>query len=345
MAQGQGNYPPRNLWPTIAPGPPKIKLGKKADESEEEDEGGLCSYCKKYFETDSKFLCHVTKSRLCQTAHEPELIATIKRKCRLKSKRKWFKGAYNSHIREERKEQRKKNIQTFGKANPNYVKKVERETFAGTTFWELFNDTWKACYQEARKVLVNIALNHELPKEISMEINEEALDEAFSKVFWAFNEAQKQDYVSEIKALEAGLSRMEALYEQSRAKEYSERQDYWRVCKSNKIFETLFVYAIDKAFSQFYLDDKFKNCFTKAHDRTLDLIFLDLVTKEHYFQYDSEKELEDQLYSTFKRFFTEEMKKQSIESGLQEELKSFISQRIEKRFKSNGLNFDKSLGQ
>ena len=62
----------------------------KTRHNDEKEEPGSCCFCKKRFETLAKFLRHVSHSKLCLNAHDPDIIHHLKEKSRKKSKRKWY---------------------------------------------------------------------------------------------------------------------------------------------------------------------------------------------------------------------------------------------------------------
>ena len=71
-------------------------MGKRRYNDDKEDPG-TCGFCKKSFETLSKFLRHVSHSKLCLEDYDPTVIKSLKEKSRLKSKRKWFHKNSNTN--------------------------------------------------------------------------------------------------------------------------------------------------------------------------------------------------------------------------------------------------------
>ena len=65
--------------------------------SKEEENPGVCEYCRKQFDYLSTFIRHVTHSKLCKEHYEENesgFIESIKRESRLKSRKRYFKNAW-----------------------------------------------------------------------------------------------------------------------------------------------------------------------------------------------------------------------------------------------------------
>ena len=92
-----------------------------------------------------------------------------------------------------------------------------------------------------------------------------------------------------------------------------------------------------------YQEQKFKDCLLKAQDHSLDLIFLDLMAKKSYFSYTNDDSLEKQLSVAYEKFFNEELRNQSKENGLNEDLKQIIEMSFKKRFAKEGLQYCQSV--
>ena len=94
----------------------------------EEEKPGACKHCRKQFDYMSSFIRHVTHSKLCLETYDPEFIDRIKRESQLSSKKRCFANAWNTRLREERK-QRRENIKSVNKNY--YVSVTEKGSFKG----------------------------------------------------------------------------------------------------------------------------------------------------------------------------------------------------------------------
>ena len=339
--------PKKKVTLPFPPSDPRNKsfLREAKFEKENDEGGGTCKVCRKMCDTDSQFLRHVTQSKNCLTHHDPDFIENLRRECRLRSKRKWFRRNWDSRIKEERKAERKSNLKSTGKSNPRYVSKEERSTEVGKSFWKLFSEVFDECHEKAEKKMEEISQLHEIPKNLEMDTSDKALDHAFSNIFSIVKDVEKNDLIncSQDEAFEMCMVKLEDIYDEKFDEEYKDLQYSWRIHTFLDINKNLFPNAINKAYGTLYQEQKFKDCFFKAQDHSLDLIFLDLITKESYFSYINDETLQNQLSAAYDKFFNEELRNQSKENGLNEELKHIIEMSFKKRFAKEGLQYCPSI--
>ena len=84
-----------------------------------------CKQCLKTFENLQKFLMHVTQSKACLGAHDPQLIKSLKRKSRIRTKRNWYQ-----QNKEELKKKRDSNKKASG-PSCKYIPVSEKQSAAG----------------------------------------------------------------------------------------------------------------------------------------------------------------------------------------------------------------------
>ena len=97
----------------------------------EEKDPGTCSYCRKQFDFLSSFLRHVSHRKLCKKFYDENqsgFIESMKKEARLKSRKRYFKNAWDYRIKEERKAKRD-NVKST--QNKYYVSVNEKSSFAG----------------------------------------------------------------------------------------------------------------------------------------------------------------------------------------------------------------------
>ena len=103
----------------------------------------------------------------------------------------------------------------------------------------------------------------------------------------------------------------------------------------------LFHYSWHKALCDYYNDGRFVEAARVAQDYAMDKVFFDLLPTEGYFEYEKGKDgvLEDKFSKAYLAIFKEEFGNFCYDLGIESELKTFMEQKWERKFRKFGLQY------
>ena len=326
----------------------------KTRHNDEKEEPGSCCFCKKRFETLAKFLRHVSHSKLCLNAHDPDIIHHLKEKSRKKSKRKWY--------------HKKKTIPVIASKTNQFKGKTWRSSNAmknsdrGKAFYALLTNVF-----EDSERMVRLKLQKLSKVESIAGVNSFAFDESMDAVFNGFvfnvfgvhiNEelnsalrssdiATLNQYENETFLLEEAFKRMEKWF----VKEYEQKKisvaENWIAGIFSDMSDDLFQYTWNHSLSHFYNHHKLVEATNIAQDNALDKIFNSLIFDEqfeHFFSEDIKDNwqsycLEEKLASVYVNTLKEEFKTISDENGFSAMVVSFVEEKWIRKFRKFGLKY------
>ena len=133
-----------------------------------DDDGGICTQCKRSFKDLSHFIRHVTHSKACKAAYDPRTIEDFKKTSRKISKKKWYHyqahGSHSTDFKEERKKRRENDKKVY--YMPNNIK----HSLCGRAFERVFQSIFNKCLDDAK-----LMIEKQCPEQ---KLDEEAFDDA-----------------------------------------------------------------------------------------------------------------------------------------------------------------------
>ena len=264
---------------------------KNLKELEEADGDGKCKHCLRDFESTSSFLRHVTHSKPCLLAHEPNFIDHLRRDCKRASRLKSYHLYANGPNKEKYKEDRKKRRQERKEAY--YVQNKIKHTDAGLKFEQVFQTVFERLVDDAK---IKLEILSEKQYLLSMTAEEDALDTVFEeKVFGAFKRLNDlihynhtsgisfdMDVDEETRYLKFVFEELEGQFKNEWEKQHEKYKDGWVWDKFHDLRHAFFPFAVNKAFREIYDEDSFKSLYEKACDNALDTIFLKLIPDRYF---------------------------------------------------------------
>ena len=290
-----------------------------------EDIAGACINCDKDFDNTSKFLMHISHSKLCYEAHDPKIIDNIRREARLRSKRKWFAQNWESRIKGERKA-----AYQAGK-KPKYVPASTKKSKYGMVYSSLVKNIYGLQMKEVKQRLESIFLRDNEYKNM---VNVEALEFVFNDDIFNILKGPLPPYAADGPTIfEHAFCKLEKAFSDKFEKEYADFLDNWGRRNFAKITENLLEFIQDKAFKTCYYIEGFKSLYARSSDAALDKVFFELIMKEEYFPDDNE-ELEVMMSKVFARVLNEEVLRLAEETEEFSKIENLVKTVVEKRFKS-----------
>ena len=305
-------------------------MGKRRYKDDKEDPGA-CSFCKKTFDTLSKFLRHVSHSKLCLEQHDPLHIKRLKEKSKLKSKRKWFHKNSNAKEEEKNKKSPAKEVKTTVKW---YASKEMRQSDGGRGFHKLFEEIFDDCEKIVKSEMVK-HYNHEpIYKEIAVE---DTMDLFFGESFEATYHQLTHVYPSKEPdfVLDKAFEKLQSKFDEAVKEDFEKSRENWVVGAHFDMNFNLFFYSWNKSLCNYYNDERFIAATKNAQAKALDTLFLNLIVTENYFQGDIEEDvLEFKMIKVYIKLLKEEFVLQSNENGLSNALKRDMEKMWERKFNS-----------
>ena len=304
-------------------------MGKRRYNDDKEDPG-TCGFCKKSFETLSKFLRHVSHSKLCLEDYDATVIKSLKEKSRLKSKRKWFHK--NSNTKGEKgKKSPTKEIQGKEKW---YASNRMKQSDGGRGFYKLFEGIFDDCEKVVKSEMVKHYNSSSILKELAFDDTMELFfGEKFEATYHQLIHEypfQEPDFV-----LDKAFEKLQSKFDEAVKENFEKSQENWVLGTHDDMNTNLFHYSWNKALNDYYNDERFIAATKNAQAKALDTLFLNLIVTENYFQDDiDERELEAKMIKVYTKLMEEEFVNQSNENGLSEELKRYMEKKWERKFNS-----------
>ena len=314
-------------------------MGKRRYNDDTEDPG-TCTFCKKSFDTLSKFLRHVSHSKLCLEQHDPLLIQSLKEKSRLKSKRKWFHSNKNSNAKEE--EEKKKNPTKEVKTIKWYASNEMKQSDGGRGFYKLFEEIYTNCENIVKSEMEKLYNHRPIHKEIAIE---DTMDLFFGDSFEATYHQMTHVYPSKEPdfVLDKAFEKLQSKFDEAVKQCFEKNRENWVLGAFYDMNTNTFHYSWNKGLVDYYNDERFIAATNNAQAKALDVVFLNLIVTENYFQDDlDENELEAKMIKVYSKLVVEEFAKQSNENGLSKELKRYVEKKWERKFSSTKF-FDLGL--
>ena len=298
--------------------------------NDDKEDPGSCCFCKKSFDTLSKFLRHVSHSKLCLEHHDPLLIKRWKEMSKLKSKRKWFHK--NSNAKEE--EQKKKSPTKEAKAKVNwYASNKMKQSDGGRGFYKLFEEIFEDCEKIVKSEMVKHYNHCPIWKELAIDATMDWVFGNFEATYHQLTHEyplQEPDFV-----LDKAFEKLQSKFDEFVERDFERSRENWVVGAHDDMNTNLFHYSWTKALCDFYYDERFIAATKNAQDKALDTLFLNLIVTEGYFPDDvSEQELESNMVKVYTNLMEGEFVTQSNENGLSTELKKLMEKKWERKFNS-----------
>ena len=313
-------------------------MGKRRYNDDKEDPG-TCTFCKKSFDTLSKFLRHVSHSKLCLEQHDPLLIQRLKEKSRLKSKRKYSRKNSNAKKEEEKKKSPAKEVKTTVKW---YASNKMKNSDGGRGFYKLFEEIFDDCEKIVKSEMEKHYNQRPIYKEIAID---DTMDNIFGKSFEATYHQLTHEYPFEKPdfVLDKTFEKLQSKFDEAVKQNFEESRENWVIGAHDDMNTNLFHYSYNKGLADYYNDERFIAATKNAQAKALDVIFLNLIVTENYFQDDiNDTQLEAKMIKVYGKLVEEEFVKQSNENGLSNELKKYLEKKWERKFNSTKF-FDLDL--
>ena len=312
------------------------------DSLKKNDEAGSCTYCQKRFDSYSKFLRHVSHSKLCLEAHNPDVIERIKRKSNLRNKRKWYKKNKEKvkELKQKVKEskQMKSNNEESKDTADTYITVGEKKSFHGKCFYNIFEMIYDEQVQKARERMEVLTERRTLSEGLKMELMDDALDFAFGCAEDAFNDMPI--YFCEERILNQAFLRLEVKFQDKYKEECSDQKETWKENQMYDVTDDLFHSALSRAYRNFFRKVKFRDTMKNAEDRALDRLFFEEIDSEKFtFDEDRPFEFESALADRFKVLWAEDSKTTFKDSGLQHDFEALMEKILKQRFYDKELKF------
>ena len=314
------------------------KKAKSCNCNFEDDVGADCEYCGKWCSNISHYVMHVSQSKACLENHDPEVFKEYKRRSRMLTKKKWYHarahGKYSEEFKEERKQRQKNSKKIY------YVPNNIKFSPSGRAFEKLFKPIYTKYLDEAESMIETLSHGQKA-------LTNKAIDEALDHVF---NETPKCDCYGkryllidenydDTKILELAFEKLEKKFNEKFAELVADKRNGWRAEKFVGVSSNLYSFAKNKAFVECY-GEQFKGLFEKAVDNALDVVMMDLITTEAYF--DDEKDLEEQMDWAYKSVLVTEVKKlYDKDENLNNELTRLMENILRKKFFANDIKYDR----
>ena len=314
----------------------KKKKDKAADDLQRKGEGGSCSHCRKRFDDFTQFLMHVTHSKICLEAHNPDVIKSIKRKSQLRSKRNWY------HRNKEWLKEQRSAQQEDGKDSPSnaksssYVTVGEKKSFPGRCFYKIFGKMFDDQLEIAKSKLDQLSKQRELSEDLQMEVMDDALDSTFNFEDADFN---SMSFDSEDNILDDAFKELELKYKTNFDEECAEKQRIWKDITMYDITDGLFDSKLDRAYRNFFRTSKFKDALGLAENHALDELFFKMIEADDTILEESPCKTEANLERKFEQSWMDEMDNTVKATGVFQNLETFIVKAFEARFSKEGLKF------
>ena len=267
---------------------------------EDKGPGGTCTHCLKSFDNLQTFLRHVTHSKACLDAHSPGCIEKLKRESRLRSRKSWYQR-YKGTCKEYRENVKK----VSGKPKNYYIPVAEKRTPAGKAFSENFQGIFQSSWKKVEKMIETISSQRNLEDELRDKITNEALDFVFSHDFL------RGMFDKDFESFEPVFDAMEKEFELFYKRGDEKASKRWADDLSYDMGDGLYHYSLDRAFRNFFREEKFKTAFAKAEEQ----------------EKSSQLPINDGLGQICK------------ENGLQLELQSFLNKILQNQFTKFNLSF------
>ena len=321
---------------------------RRHEEEDKKEQPGSCSYCRKTFDNLSTFLRHVSHSKLCLEDHDPTVIKDLRQKARLKSKRKSF----HKNAKPSRKGQQKKAMVEDDESKKTPEKKTQqlyasiqmRHSDAGKAFKKLFEGIYDGFEDIVKSKLEKFTQKDPYVKSM---VTDKIMDLFFNEEFertsrhlvmsGGFDKIWNDGDAKLNKTFEVLESKYEAAYD----KKLKECQENWVTRMHHDMDTNLFHYSWHKALCDYYYDGRFMEAAIIAQDNAMDKVFFDLLPTEGYFEYEKgqDAKLEDKFSKAYLSIFTQEFGTFCCNLGIETELKTFLEQKWERKFRKFGLQY------
>ena len=286
--------------------------------------GGTCSHCLKKFDNLSQFLRHVSHSKACLKAHDPEVIDRLKKESRRRSKRQW---AVNNP-------QPNKKPRTT-----TYIPVAERYNKEGSAFSTFFRQIYDNVMKKVEKRCGEISDNTKLDEGLANEYFDEAMEhaiEGLDEIFLRMKH-RKLPWKSEVEVFEYAFDAMEKRFDSKYKEKANRANDNFKMNTFDQVTKGIYAYALDRAFN-LHFNNKFKNVVKTAEDLSLDEIFLTLIDIEHYFP-DDLQELESKLEDVYKRLFKEKIEELCLKENILLEVEKLLVKIVCNRFRDHDMQY------
>ena len=297
--------------------------------NDDKEHPGTCGFCKKSFETLSKFLRHVSHSKLCLEDYDATVIKSLKEKSRLKSKRKWCHK--NSNTKE--KKVKKSPIKEMQGKEKWYASNKMKQSDGGRGFYKLFEGIFDECEKIVKSEMVKHYNHCPIWKELAIDATMDWVFGNFEATYHQLTHEypfQEPDFV-----LDKAFEKLQSKFDEFVERDFERSRENWVVGAHNDMNTNLFHYSWTKALCDFYYDERFIAATKNAQAKALDTLFLNLIVTENYFQDDiDERELEAKMIKVYTKLVEEEFVDQCNENGLSNELKRYMEKKWERKFNS-----------
>ena len=327
---------------------------------EEEEDLRSCCFCKKNFDTLSKFLKHVSHSKLCLEAYDQEVIEQLKTKSKLKSKRKWYHKTFGHEGNEKKKKTTVQAEQPKPK-KPSHATMKMKNSDGGRALHSLLLGIFED-FEKAAKVKLKKFSEIDSISRVNSYAFDKAMDLVFNEyvesVFYIIDDEKNQSlrggsikeviqFDDESFVLQKAFNYMEKRFETTFEYKQAESQKSWIDKSFLEISDGLFSYSWHDGICEYWNHDKFNEAIKNAQDNALDKIFLELIVAEGYFDecnFDGSFEwsvIEWKMECVYQRILGEEFKKTADENGFASEFKDFVEKKWMRRFSKLHMNYYK----
>ena len=267
------------------------------DPNNDKGPGGYCDHCLRSFENLQQFLRHVSHSKTCLAEHDPDVIESLKRESRLRTKKNWYQ-------RNKDDQMMKKNNVKKATGKSYYIPVEEKATKEGVSFSRNLKRIYEECSERACKMVSTYsAKSKKLQENLQEGLIEKVLDHVFEELLFKDCNEFKDDG-----SCDSIFVYLENKFHQEIAARLDQCKENWTDNTLHDIRDRLYEYALRRAFFKFFREDKFKNAFKIAEGICQSNDFSSLDT---------------------------EVEKACRENGLQEEMKTFMETIFVNRFRKH----------
>ena len=330
----------------------------KTTYNEEEEDIRSCCFCKKNFDTLSKFLKHVSHSKLCLEAYDQEVIEQLKTKSKLKSKRKWYhkNSGHEGNEKKKKTTAQEKSTEQAKPKKPSHATLKMKNSDGGRALHSLLLEIFGDFEKTARSKLKHFSEIDSISG-VNSYAFDKAMDLVFNEyvesIFYILDDEKRQsvrsgtikemtEFEDDSFVMQKACNYLEKRFETAYENKQAESEKSWIDKTFFEISDGLFTYSWNDGICEYYNHDKFNEAIKKAQDIALDKIFFELIVTEGYFdECKSDGSLEFKMESAYRRILNEEFRNTADENGFASEFKDFVEKKWMRKFNKLNLNYYK----
>ena len=242
------------LYPTAAVAQNNSSM---ADNFSNQDKGpgGSCT-CKKEFDNMQKFLKHVSHSKSCLEAFDPEVIKTLRRDNRLRTKRNW------AERNKAELKMKRDNVKKTSGTGYKYIPVSEKYSTRGLSFHRIFKPVFDKVWEKAEKRMHEIASD----RKVTSKMEDEALDHVFFNENENIFRINRVGDITNLQKLETAFHHLELKFKEKLDDILINENEKWKIQTLDDMSCGLFKYALDKAFYKFFRGEKFGSAYESIQE-------------------------------------------------------------------------------